>query len=563
VRRWVPWVGASLIGLALVLWLTGGNEGADTERVPPSPPVTPSQGSTGSATTPTSPPNQGFDFGVRLLPHQGRGARADSVHIGIAKVDPDQARAHERWVTSGGEGSGAADYSELATVVHWVKPPTDSVSDGEVIVGPVRLPVADRFDLEARSDDPLQFYRASFTASTAPAVIEPMLAAGLRVMREPLEGARVGILLRRVEGVATDPRWSRLQAGLAPLWLTAFDDTPWPLDPEATALAPLPPGPIDVVLNVNGIEAERRRIELVAGRWTDVRFDADSQAVAQAVSATLELTLVIAGTAIPVEKIAVTWFGEGGDQTRVSSADGQVRFEGADRQRAQRVSLQFPAPAGDLPEWPETLALELDLEGTGIESDGVWRKTVEVTPLSWLILRSTDVRIPAQRQGGNPYPIFVLQRLSEGQWLDAASDHFLPVPEGVAISVARAGEHRVMALRTPWTVQYSTRADTRPGDRNRHPVDLLPGIGERVEITVMHDDMPVANAAVAVRGPARSLPMLTRTTDGAGRLILEHVTVDEIRLEVAGYLTATVDARDATAIVELALDQEASTDPGE
>jgi hypothetical protein len=157
----------------------------------------------------------------------------------------------------------------------------------------------------------------------------------------------------------------------------------------------------------------------------------------------------------------------------------------------------------------------------------------------------------------------VLQRLSEGQWLDAASDHFLPVPEGVAISVARAGEHRVMALRTPWTVQYSTRADTRPGDRNRHPVDLLPGIGERVEITVMHDDMPVANAAVAVRGPARSLPMLTRTTDGAGRLILEHVTVDEIRLEVAGYLTATVDARDATAIVELALDQEASTDPGE
>ena len=65
-------------------------------------------------------------------------------------------------------------------------------------------------------------------------------------------------------------------------------------------LTPLPPGPVEVQLEVDGIVAERRSVTLIAGALTDVRFDPVKQAVAQAVAVTLQLTFVVQGNDQPI-----------------------------------------------------------------------------------------------------------------------------------------------------------------------------------------------------------------------------------------------------------------------
>ena len=380
----------------------------------------------------------------------------------------------------------------------------------------------------------------------------------MTVSRASPAGADAALLLRRVDTAENAAAWQSLMAEQAPDLLAAFDEAALPLQ-AITKFAPLPPGPLDLVLQVNGVEAERQRVTLIAGQWADVRFDEVNQAVAQAVAADLELTFVIAGTTDPVEGITATWHADRGDESRVSDAAGQANFANIDRQRRQRFTLQFPRPSSELPVWPETRPIELTLDDDEPSADRtVIRRTIEVTPLSWLDVHTGDFPIPFHRQGGNPYPIFVLQQERDGQWLDVASDHFLPVRGGLAVSVQDDGRYRVMALRTPWAVRYSSNASVAPGGESRLHVDLLPSAGHRVELTVLRDGVPVANAPISLRGPARGLPGMTVTSDAAGRLVLDEATVREIRLEIPGYQAERVNLESSASLVELAMDAEAA-----
>ena len=78
------------------------------------------------------------------------------------------------------------------------------------------------------------------------------------------------------------------------------------------------------------------------------------------------------------------------------------------------------------------------------------------------------------------------------------------------------------------------------------------------EVSVMRDGAPVANAPIVLRGPARGLPGMTVTSDGAGRLMLDDANVAEIRLEAPGYQVERVDLESSAASVELSMDAEAS-----
>lgn len=556
--RRVLWIVASLGVLATIAWWW-------PRATPPLPPpvTAPSAPVSERAADPASRPDarsDGFPFETLLLPHEEHGARPDSVRIGIGRVAPDQARAYERWVRSGEEGAGPREYSDLAEVGEWRTPVTTTRDDGTVVVGPMQLQWADRFDLRAQGTNPLISYSASFTAQSHPGTVAPTLAAGLTVSRASPAGAEAGLLLRRVDTAEDAARWQALMAEQAPDLLAAFDEAALPLQ-AITKFAPLPPGPLDIVLQINGVEAERQRVTLIAGQWTDIRFDEVSQVVAQAVAADLELTFVVAGTTDPVEGITATWHAERGDDARVSDAAGQVTFANIDRQRLQRFTLQFPTRSSELPIWPETRPIELTPDGDAEPSADrtVIRRTIEVTPLRWLDVRTGDFPIPFHRQGGNPYPIFVLQQEQDGRWLDVASDHFLPIRGGLAVSVEDDGRYRVMALRTPWAVRYSSNASVAPGGESRLRVDLLPSTGHRVELTVLRDGVPLANAPISLRGPARALPGMTVTSDGAGRLMLDEATVNEIRLEVPGYQAERVDLESSASRVELSLDAEASS----
>lgn len=555
-RRW-RWAG---LGLALAAGLASWYGLRTTPAVSTQtagvarPSVTPA---TAESEAPASESDE-FRFETLLLPHEGVAADAASVRIGIGRVPAEEAREHWAWVAGGSQGAGAATFEELARIEEWRTPPARLREDAVVVVGPAALPkAADRFDLQARGGSPLVHYAASFSAKKFPALVRPMLAAGLRVTRSGASAGDAGLLLRRVGENSQAATWQPILQRESPQLLAAFDDTALPLAAR-NRFAPLAPGPIELVLLVAGVEAERRHVELVAGEWTDVQFDALEQAVARAVSVELQLELLDAGTRQPVGDVDVTWFAEHGDQLRRSDPSGLVEFSGVDVQRRQRFNLA-PAPGSDaLPRWPANLPLELDLEpaaGPATDQQRI-RRTVELQPLHWLIVRTGDLSIPFHRQGGDPYPIFVLQRRDDADWRDTAAEHFIRVPEGMAVSIDQPGTYRVLALRAPWSVRYSQAADAaRASSPPRVSVDLIGEAGRRVVVQVLRDGAPLRNSPVALRGPARGLPEATRLTDAEGTLLLEGVTVDAMQLEVPGHDALEVDLRSQRTTVELVAEE--------
>jgi hypothetical protein len=498
-------------------------------------------------------------FTTVLLPDGQIGALTGTVRIGIATVAPEDASAFQAWVDGGREGAGPASLADLASVERWIEVPAQRRADGTVVAGPLALPAAARYDLRARAAGPLHFYAASFTADSTPATIHPTVAAGLRVQREAHPDSDVRVLLRRT-GAVNAGTWQDLLMREAPQLLGAFDDAAIAVAP-VELLAPLPPGSIDAILLVDGIEAERRSVTLIAGSVSDVAFDPLAQEVARALALELRLRFVVKGSGQPIENLVVTWIADGGEQQRSTDGRGVAAFKGVDRQRNQRFNLQFPPSDSALPAWPESKAIEIALADEPIAADArTTTRSIELQPLQWLTVRLPFV-VPVQRQRGNPYPIFVLQREHDGRWLDTAADHFIAVAEGIAVSLAEPGRYRVVALRSPWTLLNSATADAlRPALDGQYRVDLGSESGRALELTVLHRGVPLARAPVALRGPVRGLPAVTVDADGAGRVRLDGVTVPRLGLEVAGYREIEVDVQAASAIVEISVDPEFKSD---
>jgi hypothetical protein len=563
-RQLVAGIFAAAVALGAAWWLSGSHDGTlstsmQSDRAMPAAPSPKHAAPAAAAATDKPEDTAGIAFTTLLLPDRQIGALTDSVRIGIAKVAPEDASAWQAWVDGGREGAGPASLAELASVESWIKAPAQQRADGTVTVGPLRLPPADRYDLQARGSGLLHFYAASFTTDSIPAGIAPKVAAGLRVHRKPMQGSDVRVLLRR-SGDAEWSTWQDLLAREAPQLLGAFDDAAIAVEPVHD-LAPMPPTTIEVILLVDGIEAERRALALVAGAISDLVFDPLAQEVARALALELRLQFVVTGSGKPIENLAVTRIADGGDQLRSTDGRGVAVFKGVDRQRVQRFNLQFPPGDTALPAWPESKSLEVALADEPIAADArVWSRTFELRPLQWLTVR-LPFPVPTQRQRGNPYPIFVLQREQDGRWLDTAADHFIPVADGIAVSLAEPNRYRLVALRSPWSLLNSATADARKAALDgQYRVDLGSDAGRSVELTVLHRGLPLARAPIALRGPVRGLPPLTTDSDADGRVRLNGVTVPKLQLEVAGYREIEVDVQATSAVVELSLDPEFRSD---
>lgn len=555
---------AGALALAIVVWWAwprqeGAAVGGDASPAGEVSRVGGDAAAPDETSTPLPESSGTLTFRTVLLPHSGSAADPASVRIGIGRVSVDQASAHTRWVLSDQSGAGPAHYSDLAEIERWISAPARRMEDGRVEVGPVQLPAdADRFDLKGGSEHPLAFYLASFTPASLPGQIAPSLVSGLRVRRAEMEDeVSVRLLLRRVEGAADEGKWRPLIAERAPELLEAYDDAGLPVDAYA-GLSPLPPGAVDVVLDVDGVEAERRRVTLVAGEWSDLQFSDEALEAAAAMAATVELEFVVKGTSDPIEGVEATWYSPRGDLVRLSGADGVASFRGVDRLQAHRFSLRMPGAENGLPRWPESEPLELSFDepATDGSSAKVVRWKVELAPLLWLTVDPGPLSVTAFRQRGNPYPIFVLERDIGGMWQDVASDYFLPVPEGLAVSIKEEGRYRIMALASPWTVYRSASARVAADDSPIPHVGLmiLPGHTTRALVTL--EGQPIRNMPVTILGPARGLPPLNLTTDGDGYLELHRVTVDAVRVEVPGYLQTTIDVTPTLAEADLVPDEE-------
>jgi len=511
--------GAGILLLAFAWWFS---DGPRNDRAPgrtlafaPSPKATP---------IPT-PENAVVE--LYLVPDGRVRAVANSVRIGLGYVSPDDAAAAP--VTLQAQKAGPLRYEDLATVARWEAVRAEAMPDGRVKVGPVRLPHADRYSLTARGEDGLRFYTAEFTASTVPQSVSPIAGAGIR-LHVGSGGAQV--LLRRVGPAPPPASWQQIQQREAPALLQAFSDQALEVT-SGQILAPLAPGPLEVVLQAEGVEAERKLLSLQVGQILDVRFDPINQAAARAVSAELQLELVKKDNGEPIRDLQVTWLSGPTPQTQTSDAHGRVTFHGVDRQKAQMFNLQAAPGKRALPEWPELQYLELTQDDLAEGGDAkTIRHRVELKPLQWLIARLPPEAARMQRSRGAPYPIYVLQRLRNGRWLDTSAAHFHETREGLAVSIADEGSYRIAAVLSPWRVLESSVANTKVS--SRPTVDFYATRGTNVTVTILRDGRPLPDAPLHATGPLRSLPPSQLQADASGRVVLPSATVSRLWLEIPG-----------------------------
>jgi hypothetical protein len=477
------------------------------------------------------------DLRIRLLSDAGVSAASDSVRIGLAMLSPEELAAHRAWLRDGARGAGAADPASLAAVVRWVEAPAQRASDGAVIVGPLDLPVADRYVLQARGEDGLRFYEAAFARDAVPAELRPRVAAGLRV-RAP-RGVAAGLLLRRTEaGVQTDAAWQSLLRREVPQVLAAYDERPLPVTAETT-IAPLPPGPVEVVALVGGIEIERRTLQLSPGRYLALDLDTEAARLGAALSSTLDLRLVERGSGAAVREVEVIHASALGERRLRPDAGGTVRIADIDPLEPLSLQLLFASPRASsflieaLPKWPERLPVEIDLRDAP-RRGGRIAKTLELQPLRWLIVDTPGMQVPQRPRIGEPFPVFLLQRREGGRWRDAQADHFRPQPGGVAVSLDRPGTVRVIALVAPWRQATSAAVEIAESD-TRIRTRLAPVSGRRAVVRLETGGRPLARSPVQVVSPLRGVPPLRMLTDADGRLTFDDANVPGLWLEASGH----------------------------
>lgn len=549
-RRHAAWIGAGLLLGAVLLfawWWRDGHRDAATKADTATRAGSSDAGERGIA-----------GLRIRLLPDAGVSADAASVRIGLAKVSSDDLAAYRAWERGGREGAGPGDLHDLAQVARWNNAPATPLADGSVEVGPLDLPPADRYVLQARAGDGLRFYEARFARADAPASLRPRVAAGLRV-RAPAAaraGVRAGLLFRRLDGGADEAAWQPLIRREAPALLDAYDDTALPINAGATGIAviaPLPPGEVDVVAVIDGVESERRRVRLPAGRYTDFVFDPDAVELGAALSTTLVLRLVERGSGAPVTAPTVVWASPQGERRFRPDARGVVRIAGIDASAPLSLQAWFPPPAAPsflidaLPTWPERVPLVVDL---GDAPPATIEKTIALAPLRWLQVDVPGVEVQRRPRAESPFPVFVLQRREGAGWRDASADAFRPVAGGMAVSLDRDGPVRVAALVAPWRMATSPAVEVRAG-ASRYRTRIDTAAGHRVVLRLVANGRPLAGAPVEVVAPLRGVPPQTLLADADGRLVLDGATVPSVRVEVAGYAQADVRLDRAEATVAL------------
>lgn len=546
---------------------------------------------------------------IRLLPEGGQGADPASVKIGIARVSAQDAASWRAWVRGGMQGAGPRAYAEMASVVRWVDAParrsTDPAAEpGSVDVGPLRLPAADAYVLQAASTDRLRWYDACFTPQRLPDALRPRLASGLRLRLAGGDGERSGadaigtnmagaapriaLQLRRVEG-SRDADWQPLLRRIAPEVLAAYDDTPLPVAVNAQTggdgtVAPLPPGPVEAVVLVEGVEVLRRRLSLLPGQLTTLAVDADSQRRGAALATSLRLRFVDAGSGRPLRPAEVLWIAPEGERRLGAEADGSYRIARVDPARPLRFDLRLAQErSGDLPRWPEIVPLTLRLDdGAAETADTTMRgqdaarpvdgaavellRTVPLEPLRWLVMdglpadaRLRDGALPAAN-AATPPPVHVLQRAEPAGsapttaavapaergdatgWRTVAAERFVARPAGVAVSIQAPGRYRLAVAIAPWRILHSAPADVTAARGSAREVRTALAPAARaprtVRLRLLGATGPLARTPVQVLDADGALPPWTLTTDAGGWLRLERATEAAVRVEAPGYAQA-------------------------
>lgn len=471
----------------------------------------------------------GIRLATLLLPEAGVSAVEDTVRVGLARVSEEARARHLLWLQSGAEGAGPKDMGELAEVQRWVELPAQRLPDGRVQVGPADIPEAQFYLLEAGGSDGLRFYRSRFSGVDVPSEVAPITAAGLR-LRTDVDDPRLRLqLLRRAEAPPAG-QWHALLVAQSPHLLALFDEAGLKVGPD-TEFLPLAPTSFDAVAWLGQVEIQRSTLHLTPGRITELALDRVRIEDAKRRAIDLEIEVLDATSGQPVADVSVTFPVPQGETLLRTDSAGRARWSGLPAGHQAWLSLEFPeVELGGLPRWPSRKLVPVALpRPEDAPADGTHRETVEVSPLSWLVL-SGEGRRSGPPIRGQPYPVYGLQRDRAGEWEDLGTEHFVPIPEGLAVSIAEPGIYRVFKAESPWSVAFSQalvfdehQAQTRRNASLDRPV--------RRDISVRLVDAfqrPLIATPVMVSARLRGLPAVEITTDQAGLLHLTAATEQSV-----------------------------------
>lgn len=508
-------------------------------------------GANAAANTPDAPRR----FEMLLRPEGLARPRTTGIRLGLAFPSGEE---HAAALDQAEAGSAApASRYALTEVGQWLDLTGTALPDGSVRVGPIEIPGAPYYRLQAPSSDPLHWYLAQFASDAVPPELAPRAAAGLRILRPVAIKTPIELSLRRL-GVASDEaEWQGVLRNHAPAVIEAYAEQPLRIDAARTELAPLPSAAIEAIIRVGAIEVARSTHALVAGQWSELAIDPLATQVGAELAIDLDLVFVVRDSGDAIADLEVAHEDPRGRRTLLTDGSGQVRLAGIDRRQPLTLDLAFPPAGENLPVWPETRTLSLPVDAIAAADPGArrFRHKIELDRLDWLVVRSRSVRLGSEREGGNPWPVHVLQRREEGAWLDVPADHFIARADGLAVSLSTPGEYRLASALAPWSLALSGEADTRRrGSDGRLVVNIEAPAGRSVELQVLGAGQPLASAPVYLVGPLRGLPPAVLTSDQAGRVWLNGVTAESIAVEVPGYAQVEFPLDAPRKVVELAVD---------
>ncbi|WP_426755445.1 carboxypeptidase regulatory-like domain-containing protein [Myxococcus sp. Y35] len=554
--RW-PWAAALMLLLAgLVAWWLWPVPAGVPGALPA--PVVRAEGTVPARVAPPPEPTKLEGLQLRVVLEGGQPFLGEA-RVGAAFISERDRHLWEESKRVGGEGAGPGRLEDLANVSEWRSVDVTPSATGGVL-GPIPVPPAPRYQVVAWAPDGT-FWWGDIAPDDVP--IAGLLDGGVLFARRPtgvrvtLAGARPehGPFSVRMERAASlDPRDAEHASELlpvvrhvAPAIASALaDGTPLPLPVgEPLSLLPLPSDPqVRLWLrSAAGQEGGPVEVPLRDGRVESVVLDVDRLfpgGVGGAV--TLRGRLVLEGTSAPPE--GVTLLGPDG-RVLALAQDGSFVAPGLPSWAPSQFIAEVVAPASGRPVAAARQTFDFMPEPGVAEAQVSWR----VTAYRWLVLR-VDGFLRGQLGAGTrrPYPVFVLQRWSDGDvWRTHAADAFLQEEGGVAVSLLAPGRYRVLVALSAHEHYVSTVAEVGE-DGAEHAVSVqVDTAGPACEVLVTAAGAPVYGARVIAGSEVVSLPPARGLTDAEGRWRLGRVRSQSLHVEVeaAGHTSWSGEAAES------------------
>ncbi|AKQ70813.1 hypothetical protein A176_007725 [Myxococcus hansupus] len=492
---------------------------------------------------PPSAPMPPEGLRLRVVLEGGRPFEGEA-RVGAAFISEADRQLWEVSRREGSEGAGPERLEDLANVEEWLPAEVTPTTTGGML-GPVPVPVAPRYQVMAWAPDGTFWWgdvvpeKPLTTGVLDGGVLQARHPTGVRVR---LSGARSeqGPFFVRVERAASlDPRDAERASAMLPVVRQAApqvasalsEGAPLPLSMDSPlALLPLPADPqVRLWLrSASGQEGGPVEVPLREGRVESVVLDVE-RLFPEGVGGTVTLRgrLVLEGAATPPE--GVTLLGPGGQALALAS-DGRFTSPGLPSWTASRFVAEVPSPESGRPVAAARQTFDFVPEPGVAEAHVTWR----VAAYRWLVLRMDGfLRGQLDARARRPYPVFVLQRWSDGDvWRTHGADAFLHEEGGVAVSLLEPGRYRVLVALSAHEHHVSTVAEVGV-DGAEHAVSVqVEAAGPTCEVLVTAAGVPVYGARVMAGSEVSSLPPVRGLTDAEGRWRLGRVRSEALHLEV-------------------------------